>query len=96
MPLNLIIEEIEGGFHFRDSFVDIQVMDTGNGYEMRFESIMPKFITRLKMNAKNKKSVYNEFRMAIDDYLSRPLDEAWRIIHEDKIKELFEPLAKYE
>lgn len=96
MVLDFIIEEIEGGFHFRDSLVDIKVTSFGSRYEMRWENTIPGVVTNLPMASRNINSMYRDFRMAIDDHWSSPLDDAWRIVHEEKIEELFKQLKKYE
>lgn len=95
MELELIIQEVENGFHFTDSEVDIKILAEGNGYKLHWKNLKENAYETRDFPNITKQQAYGEFLGYIQDYWSSALGPGWMIANMEEIKKKFEPLEKY-
>lgn len=92
--LDLLVEELDDGFRFKDPVIDMKVVAEGDHYQMLWTAAGTTCVHPFP-TIKNKQDAYDVFRAQISCYWTSYVDTFFEMNNKERIEELFKPLAKY-
>jgi len=93
--LDLIVEELDNGFRFKDPVVEIKIVKDIDTYQVLWTADGKTSVHPLS-KITNQQEAYRAFRQEIRGYWQNNLGFLFEINNKERIEEIFKPLAKYQ